>query len=950
MIEFLAHILPEDGLRCATLFAGKRVTNHFFSTNAELASFIAQHDQNGHTVYHACASYKVAGKRTKPNVHRLQSLWMDIDGGPDAVKKGTGYENAHTAVYAVAEFCRRAALPRPTVVASGSGLHLYWALDRALSLEEWNRYARGLKRRAKALGLCCDPSRTSDAASILRTPGSHNRKSANPVAVQSFGQHGPYSLELFTNLLNEDEKQQTITGDTAHLAGRKTNVARLSLTDLGNNAPRYSERIADRCRQIGELRRTLGLLSEPVWYACLSVLAFTVDGDRFAHDWSVGDARYSPDETNRKLAQARKLSGATTCAHFLEINSQGCEGCPFAGKITSPISLGYEDHADKLTNSATQTIGTELNGAHTLPLLPWPYEWRDQTIVMVNGTAQGNRDTVIAKHPIFLAGVAKGEVRGDFSLSFRQHIPAEGWKLTTVSFANLFGPNGLAELRRFGANVHEPDAFKKFVTVQVDEFYKAQLGVRYDQFGMKKEGFLCGKKLYTPNGIAEAALNEELTVRSQWIGPGCGSGFDPATGLERWREAAETFFAKGCETQAVALLASFAAPLMRFIGVPDEGGAVLSFVSKESGKGKTVALAGATSVWGQKHGLGLTHDDNRITKLLTLAALGNLPLVYDEISTKDSAFIRDFIRAFTEGRDKMRADRSGQIKHSAATWQTIMLTAGNTSLVDTLSLGSEPDPMAYRIFEVQAFIPPHLMDVTEKCRKELEANCGFASEPYAAYLVQVRDLLPKLVEQALKLVGEKLNLKDPQKFRFWIRLAAVIVVAATLVRHLELLRFSVQDFIAWLLERMRERAGDNALAYAVPDNWVYKELALFIAEMKPQTLRLQGTWHKNKPMFALEVPREKILARYETGNKHFTVNVDAMKEFAQSRGFPWYSWRDTLLSKGIMFEMKRVTLTAGTEIAGGQQWCYEINLNHHLIGGDERLSSSMESNVVFASF
>jgi hypothetical protein len=72
------------------------------------------------------------------------------------------------------------------------------------------------------------------------------------------------------------------------------------------------------------------------------VLAFADDGERFAHEWSQGDARYSATETNRKLSQARKLTGATTCSRFEQLNPAGCQGCPFKGEIKSPISLGYE--------------------------------------------------------------------------------------------------------------------------------------------------------------------------------------------------------------------------------------------------------------------------------------------------------------------------------------------------------------------------------------------------------------------------------------------------------------------------------------------------------------------------------------------------------------------------------------------------------------------------------
>src|SRR5262245_47042677 len=105
-IEFFARILPQDGLRCATLFAGKRVTNHFFTSNAELARFIFEQDALGHTVYHACASYKASTRRSRDNVGWLRALWLDIDVGLEAVEKRTGYATLAEALHALALFCR----------------------------------------------------------------------------------------------------------------------------------------------------------------------------------------------------------------------------------------------------------------------------------------------------------------------------------------------------------------------------------------------------------------------------------------------------------------------------------------------------------------------------------------------------------------------------------------------------------------------------------------------------------------------------------------------------------------------------------------------------------------------------------------------------------------------------------------------------------------------------
>lgn len=952
-IDFYARTLPQENLRCATLFRGKRVTNHFFTSNAELARFIFDHDEQGNTVYHACASYRTTANRKQENVAFVRSLWLDIDSGLEAVERKTGYSAAADSIRAVAAFCSRADLPWPTLVSSGSGLHVYWHLAESLQHDQWQPLAEGLRARAFQLGLCFDPKRTADSASILRTPGTHNRKhGSNVVVLLRTGDVHP--VERFAGILNgarsvHPTPQQTTHlasswGDASHLAGRSPDVARVSLADLGSTAPRYSENIADSCLQIGKLRNTRGVLPEPIWYAALSVLAFADDGEQFAHEWSTGDSRYNPHETNKKLAQARRLSGATTCQHFQTINPAGCQGCPHAGHITSPIVLGYDQEAppQQTVPPPPPLTNGYVNGHHALPLLPTPFAWQNESLVLQQGTQLGIKDTLISRHPIYLCGVNKSEVKGDFSLTFRQKIPSEGWSDSTVSSSDLFGPAGLTSLTKVGANIHDGELFRKYVRMSIDQFYAQEhLRLRYDQYGWKKEGFLYGQRFYTPNGTVEAAINEELTIRNRWVGPGSGAEGSAATGLDRWRNAANTLFAAGLEAQSSAVLAAFAAPLMRFI-TSNEGGAVLSLVSTTSGKGKTNALAGAYTVWGLRQGLGLTNSDNRVTKLLTLAALGNLPLVYDEIAVKDPLFIRDFIENFTNGRDKMRADRSGQIRHSAATWQTIMVCASNASLVDTMSTGNDPTALAYRIFELEAKFPEGLRQIVgEKLTKELEWNAGYAGEVYVQYLIQVRDQLPLWIEQALEQVRRKPGLSDP-RYRFWTRLIAVIAVAGAIVRHLRLLDLSVDRIVKWLCDQAMDKT--NAPLHVGPaagESWFLTELAMFVAIMKPHTLVVQGSYERNRAMRPIETPRDKILARYETGCKHFTVNQEAMREFAVSRGFPWQSWRDALESAGIMSRTKRITLTAGTELAGAQMHCFEINLAHGLVD-----TESIEQKVV----
>src|SRR5207302_1571596 len=87
------------------------------------------------------------------------------------------------------------------------------------------------------------------------------------------------------------------------------------------------------------------LWEEPLWKACLGVLAFCENGDEAAHDRSKNDARYDAKQTQDKLDDRRKnQTGASLCSQFADINvacKTTCEACQHWGEIRSPISLGY---------------------------------------------------------------------------------------------------------------------------------------------------------------------------------------------------------------------------------------------------------------------------------------------------------------------------------------------------------------------------------------------------------------------------------------------------------------------------------------------------------------------------------------------------------------------------------------------------------------------------------
>ena len=116
---------------------------------------------------------RVVAARSKSNALALKAIWLDID----VKEPPKGYATLTDALAALSAFCDSIALPPPSaVVLSGGGLHIYWISDKPLTPDEWRPYAEGLKGAAVKFGLKCDAGCTTDAARVLRVPGTFNYK------------------------------------------------------------------------------------------------------------------------------------------------------------------------------------------------------------------------------------------------------------------------------------------------------------------------------------------------------------------------------------------------------------------------------------------------------------------------------------------------------------------------------------------------------------------------------------------------------------------------------------------------------------------------------------------------------------------------------------------------------------------------------------------------------
>jgi len=79
-------------------------------------------------------------------------------------------------------------------------------------------------------------------------------------------------------------------------------------------------------------------VSEPQWYAFLSIVGRLPEGNQLCHDYSEGHEKYDFKSTERKIVQALEASGPRTCVNVKNL-WDGCTQCEHWSNIVSPITL-----------------------------------------------------------------------------------------------------------------------------------------------------------------------------------------------------------------------------------------------------------------------------------------------------------------------------------------------------------------------------------------------------------------------------------------------------------------------------------------------------------------------------------------------------------------------------------------------------------------------------------
>lgn len=761
---FLERVLPTSG-EYAVCVIGARGTKHgWFPDVDKLASVAGGLSKQGENVYYAVASFDGQKHRRHENVQRLKALYLDIDCGD-----GKPYPDWKEGVKALGIFIKSSGLPQPMVVSSGRGLHVYWTLTEELTREEWQPLADGLKALTVKHGLQADPAVTADSARILRPVGTINPKNgATVMLLRDAPPVDPAVLAPFLSI--EISKPQLQTSQPA-----QSSVMVAAMSGLKREYdPANATAIAAKCQQIKWGIDNPASVEEPFWYAMMGVAGFCAEPDQVAADWSQGYPGYDSDATVQKMRQwVGRATGPTMCSRFKMMRDTGCDGCPFAGKITSPAQLGVvykeAEAPEAIEVKASSAAPLSYSLINNIPL-PKPYK---RTSTGIARTEDGV-DKMVCHFDVIALSHGKDEGLGYEVSQFMWNRPHAGWsplnmRLSILNqgdaskdFATAIGDQGI--LLTGKDQLKDFQVFLRSYAQQLQQL--KSLSNIYSTMGWKEDGkyFVLGstlmKKEQDGSIVTETSTLSEVLAKRD---PGYGSKGNH----NEWKRLVYSLGHANLSVHIFALGVSLSNILYEFTGIK---GFTMSLYGP-TGTGKTLCQLLMQSVYGDPTKLHYTSQATQNALFSRMSLHNCLPFTIDELTTWDPEDVVNQLYITSQGRDKDRLTKSAEMR-DARTFSGVVTVSTNKSLASIVfASNTHTDALMARLLELKVTNHPLFdgnSDFGRKIHNFLANNYGHAGRMLIEEFMRMGpDKIKADIAEAMDRVPRLYNTSFSGTERFW---------------------------------------------------------------------------------------------------------------------------------------------------------------------------------------
>lgn len=935
-IDLLDTVLPSEGYYCVVGLQNGYTKQSFHETREEVDAKVIELVNEGRDVYFALARFEVNNTRVKENVKVLRAFWVDIDCGESKAEvdpktgKPDGYIDQATALEELVKFCETIGLPAPIMVNSGRGIHAYWQLTEDVTRAQWEPVAKRLAQLCVIHKLYADPS-VFEASRILRVPGTFNFKEDPPLPVEIISSDSyAMSYESFRNILGVSEEETIFQRpEKKELSA----LGKMLQDNVESSFVKIMQRSGERngCQQLADCYVGRDTLPEPRWFNALSVAKFCRDSEEAIHRMSEGHPDYDPSAT---IAKIQHIKGPHTCAQFEKNNPGGCDGCPFKGKISSPIVLGKEIlqsteevvvTAEELKALEDEEPEKEEFGVYKIPKYPEPFFRGKNGGIYMMPKDEEAEPILVYEHDIYVIKRMEDPQEGEVFI-VRRHLPRDGVKEFRVPVRHMVDKAELQKIISTNGVIcyGKPlEGLLRLITTMAKEMQFKQRSVHMrTQFGWADNDtkFIIGDREITAEGVFHSppsSITQDLARH-----------FHAKGSLAKWKEVFALYGKPGLEPHAYAALTAFGAPLLKFTG---QKGSIINVIHPRSGTGKTTTLLMCNSVYGAPDRLYAVKDDTLNAKIMRLGIMNNLPFTADEMTNITSKDLSTLAYNMSQGRGKDRVkSQTNEMRQNLTSWQTISLCSSNSSFYEKLtSEKAAPDGemmrlLEYKIGYTDVIDPAYAKQMFDF---QLMENYGHAGEIYIEYILKNF----KYATDGVKSIQSKIDaeLKLTQRERCWSANIAANIAGGMLAQRAGLIDWDMKAIYLWVTKMLQDMRGQ--VVPALTD--IMATVGDFVNRNMNSMIVVNGLSDRrtNKDAMPIVIPKNELAIRFEPDTNRMYINSKFFRDDCVKFQVNYKETTEELKRKGILVDSGSKRIAKGMPGIGNKVpgvYCLVLDTSH----------------------
>jgi len=924
-LEFLQRVLPSKGFYVTTVINKDGNRQGFFDTVEELAKVCIRSDQTKNNTYYAISAFSAKGSRKQDNVRATKVVALDVDCGPTKP-----YPSWKEGLLALNKFITAMKLPKPMIVFSGNGLHVYWALTRELEPHKWFPLANAMKLAAAEQQFEIDAGLTTNSALVLRPVGTHNPKNGNEVKLLIDAE--PVTPEVLSDVL--ESYMQYSMAPAKRPARESTLLSNLAVNQ--EYPPAIGSVVASKCQQIDWAIKNSNDVPEPLWYSLIGVAAFCVDPEETAIKWSEGHDGFSESDTRYKVQQwSECATGPTTCSKFLSDRPTGCKGCKYKDKVGSPARLGVQYQEVAIAAEAPDKV------ADAVPM-PKPFKRTSQGIKMTID----DTDIDVCKFDIYPVGYGRDDSLGYEVVRYHWKRPHVGWQELKLRQAFLTDgsrefPTAIADQGIVLVNKRQTEYFQIMLRSYMEELRQIRTMTNlYSTMGWKENNtsFVIGDTIIHKDDDG-SIKQEKVALAATSNAVGCEL-YGTKGDAKAWTAMTNMLEKAHMPSHMFALGVGFSAPLFNFTGLK---GLTVSLYGPTGG-GKTLAQYWIQSIYGDPEKLHFAAKFTQNTLFNRLGMYAHLPMTIDEVTMMLDKEVGDFCYWVSQGRDKARLNRAA-VEKEAKTWATPVIVSTNKSLQSKLiASGLDTDAQMARLLEVT--VPPHELftknsEAGRNIYNFITNNYGHAGHTFINKLLEIGDDgIRAMIAEATDSFHQRYDAKFSGEERFWEQAIILSDLGSKLAKEWGLIDYDYTKGTEWVLDQIG--AIRTVAAESKVDS--FDIIAEYLNDFADVAVTVMHTAGQKPVVDFARLPRGEIRVRFDVhrnsmrdvfSNGTLMLDRTHFRKWLSMKGHDYKSFCSELKSEYIDAtpKSKKCFLGKNTPIKLGQSYVVGINLNHPRLQG-----------------